>query len=444
MSSKKWSKQNPYQESWELQHEKVARLNRARIIATSENERFGLDKQIEDEEKQLADLETQMDKWDKRQQPPPMEAAEPPEANQPLTTQPDEQTEKSDLLKTKIFGYSPSLVGAGIIVGLLGIVIVVALLSQSMTNQEPTPTQQVAVATPNQGITPTPSLVPTATENITLPLASATPTPTTTATTRPPTPTATVTARPPTPTPGIGSTRVSRIDGMVQVYVPAGSFTMGSISINLLAEPNEVPRHTVTLDAYWIDQTEVTNEMYALCVADGACNLPVDKSSITRIRYYGNATYANYPVIYINWNDANNYCRWRGHSLPTEAQWEKAARGGDGRSYPWGNENPTCNLLNYDNCVGDTTEVGSYPAGASPYSVLDMAGNVSEWVGDWYDENYYDISPSTNPIGPLLGNFRILRGGSWFDTSKDIRLTARANVDPDDRVGIFGFRCVAK
>src|SRR5690606_19387879 len=142
--------------------------------------------------------------------------------------------------------------------------------------------------------------------------------------------------------------------------------------------------HTVYLDAYWIDQTEVTNALFAKCVEDGDCTPPVQSVSSAGLPYYGNPRYDNFPVMRVNWYQANAYCQWADRRLPTEAEWEKAARGTDGRTYPWGNETLNSNLLNHNYSVGDTTEVGSYPAGASVYGALDMAGNVGEWVNDWY------------------------------------------------------------
>ena len=240
----------------------------------------------------------------------------------------------------------------------------------------------------------------------------------------------------PTSVLGIGSTKISEKDGMKLVFVPAGEFTMGSDTSS-----DEQPIHKVTLDAFWIDKTEVTNKMYALCVNAGACQLPSSMSSDTRKDYYGVSEFDDYPVIYVDWNKAKTYCEWAERRLPTEAEWEKAARGTDVRTYPWGNDAPNSNLLNYDSKVGDTTEVGKYPAGASIYGVLDMAGNVWEWVMDWYDSNYYSSSPSQNPQGPASGQYHVLRGGSWVSNVSGVRSALRGGYDPSNIYGIVGFRC---
>ena len=204
--------------------------------------------------------------------------------------------------------------------------------------------------------------------------------------------------------PSSGDTWISPLDGAAMVYVPVGDFTMGLVEGDSDARDEELPQHTVTLDAFWIDRTEVTNAQYEKCVTAGACDAPEKTKSNTRDSYYGNSLYDDYPVIYVTWYDAEDYCEWAGKRLPREAEWEKASRGTDGGEYPWGNGSPSATLANYGANEGDTTEVGSYAGGASPYGPLDMAGNVWEWVADWYDGDYYSSSPDRNPTGPSSGN----------------------------------------
>jgi formylglycine-generating enzyme required for sulfatase activity len=244
--------------------------------------------------------------------------------------------------------------------------------------------------------------------------------------------------QPPTlaPAVGIGDTGVREKDGMVMVYVPGGTFKMGSTE----GEADEQPAHTVTLDGFWIDRTEVTNAQYARCVAAGVCSPPWNSSSSTRKSYYGESQYDDYPVIFVNWNDATTYCEWAGGRLPSEAEWEYAARGPDGHIYPWGNDPPDDTLLNYDRNVGDTTKVGSYPKGQSWAGALDMAGNVYEWVNDWYGD--YPSEPQVNPSAPAFGQYRVLRGGSWKDNLEDVRAAYRNYDIPVDGPATFGFRCV--
>jgi len=250
------------------------------------------------------------------------------------------------------------------------------------------------------------------------------------------------TARTPTATPTLlPDATMGAVDGAVYVYVPAGEFVMGSASTDPEADDDERPPHTVYLDAYWIGQTEVTNAQYAQCEQAGLCRPPARTGSSTRGYYYGNARYDHYPVISVSWSDAETYCRWAGGRLPTEAEWEKAARGTDGRVYPWGNALTTSDLLNFDDSGGDTTAVGSYPAGASPYGTLDMAGNVWEWVADWYGRSYYGESPEENPAGPASGAYRVLRGGSWGDATHNVRAANRLAYDPGLARHMVGFRC---
>ena len=253
-----------------------------------------------------------------------------------------------------------------------------------------------------------------------------------------------------TPTP---LTSMRPNDDMLMVYVPAGAFSMGGDSgaalrecqrASSLCEPDvfksEEPAHSVTLKAFWIDQTEVTNGKYAQCVQGGACQPPADVRSRSWGDYYNSPMFAEYPVLNVDWNQASAYCAWAGARLPTEAEWEKAARGTDGRLYPWGMTlNP--DLANYDEQFMDPKPVGSYPGGASPYGALDMAGNVSEWVADWYGETYYAESPANDPHGPASGTLRVARGGSWYDFPVHLRSIDRNRYEPTHTNFGIGFRC---
>jgi formylglycine-generating enzyme required for sulfatase activity len=244
------------------------------------------------------------------------------------------------------------------------------------------------------------------------------------------------------------------IDPDEMVSIAAGVFEMGcdpAHNIGYSCYYYELPKHSVQLAAYRIDKYEVTNAQYAECVADGDCPAPINFASNTQTSYYDNTTYANYPVIYVSWNDAANYCTWAGKRLPTEAEWEKAARGPTARAFPWGDQSPTCTLSNHDfyngsdyvNCVGDTTHVGSYPLGTSPNGVLDMSGNVWEWVNDWYSDLYYNSTPYSDPPGPGTGIKKVIRGGSFNSFAFHSRTAFRDGRDPTSHYYNIGFRCAA-
>lgn len=234
--------------------------------------------------------------------------------------------------------------------------------------------------------------------------------------------------------------------GMLEV--PAGDFTMGdsishasSICLQFSGDcetitfADEAPAHLVHLDAFWIDQTEVSNAMYAQCVAAHQCSDNGKSSN-------------NLPATNVSWHDAAAYCAWAGKRLPTEAEWEKAARGTDGRTFPWGNAAPTCAMANFDPtigsaCNGKAVPVGSYPGWASPYGALDMAGNVWEWVADWFEGGYYSHSPYSNPTGPATGELRVMRGGSFINPEGYLVPTGRGMNYPEQRTAWAGFRCAA-
>lgn len=241
-------------------------------------------------------------------------------------------------------------------------------------------------------------------------------------------------------------------DQMMLVFIPAGEFKMGSSRADdPQAFDEELPQHIVYLGDFWIDKTEVTNAQYAMCVASGNCTPPANNYSSTRESYYNNSQYADYPVVFVSWSQAAAYCSWAGRRLPTEAEWEKAARGSDGRVYPWGNTfdgtlanscDANCNLPwkgQYDDGYVETAPVGAYPNGASVYGILDMAGNVYEWVADWYDP--YNPDRQENPTGPNSGLDKIMRGGSWGDDPAHVRTTIRSPINPDNWLDFIGFRC---
>lgn len=225
--------------------------------------------------------------------------------------------------------------------------------------------------------------------------------------------------------------RVSPVDGMPQVYIPAGTLRMGGMDVR--RAENETPVREVTLDAFWMDQLEVTNAMYLLCVRAGGCTPPQNFRSGRRAFYFNNPEFNDYPVVYVTWGQAKVYCEWAGRRLPTEAEWERAGRGDDFRTFPWGEDKADYTLANFNMLVGDTSRVGSYPLGASPFGVLDMAGNVAEWVNDFYSFNYI-LSDVLNPTGPLTsaGSNRVVRGGSLGDAEINIRVSKRSSVRGSD------------
>jgi len=253
-----------------------------------------------------------------------------------------------------------------------------------------------------------------------------------------------------------GSERTSP-DGMTEVFVPQGSVQMGGI--DSAASGDEKPVHKVSLQAFWIDKLEVTNAMYLGCITAQACQPPQAVKSETRPAYFNTPDFNDYPVIYVTWVDAAAYCKWAGRRLPTEAEWERAARGNDVRTYPWGSNLPDSTLANFNYQFGDTNRVGSYPAGASPFGALDMAGNVAEWVNDYYSGTYYSQNIDNNPQGPnARANLfnRVVRGGSFGDSKLLIRVSKRSSVLGSDLnadvgsaayLGDFspriGFRCAA-
>jgi formylglycine-generating enzyme required for sulfatase activity len=241
-----------------------------------------------------------------------------------------------------------------------------------------------------------------------------------------------------------GSLPNSIIDsnGVSMAFIPAGPFQMGSNN----GKNDEAPVHTVTLDAFYIDIYLVTNSRYKECVDAKVCKPPSRPDSYTRYPYYGDFEYLDFPVLDVSWNDALAYCQWRGARLPTEAEWEKAARGKlEGRTYPWGDVDPICMLgvqygAQFVNCTpNDTVAVGSYAPNG--YGLYDMAGNVWEWVADWYDENYYAASPEDNPPGPSTGFYRVLRGGSFGNDAYYLRVANRIKGSPDFNSYSVGFRC---
>ncbi len=302
-----------------------------------------------------------------------------------------------------------------------------------------------------------------------------------------------------TPTPGIGTTTLGS-DGTILMFVPAGEFTMGGTQA-LLDQVKETfarenapldwftvkgqnpsdsePARQVYLDAFWIDQTEVSIAQYKKCVDAGGCREAAPQKGYNADHYlpiYNDPAFENHPVAYVNWEMADTYCKWAGRRLPTEAEWEKAARGTDGRMFTWGNfhtleqsgnlplgcsdkvtdispygapdmDLPACSprLYTYPEFL-DTSEVDTYPKGASPYGVLNMGGNLSEWVADWYSATYYAVSPASNPKGPETGSVHVNRGPNFMSNANEggLFITLRGYGSPEEIKNYWsswGFRC---
>jgi serine/threonine protein kinase len=220
--------------------------------------------------------------------------------------------------------------------------------------------------------------------------------------------------------------------------VPAGKFTMGNDG----GDAESRPAHVVNLAAFYIDKYEVTNELYDACVYAVKCRRPQQVRSATRSTYYKNPVFANYPVIYVDWKMAKTYCEWRGARLPTEAEWEKAARGTDERPYPWGGDKLDCSFANYYGCVGDTTPVDQHENGQSVYGVYGMAGNVWEWTSSIFRLYPYSAMDGREDL-EASGN-RMARGGSWHEfggNSGNVRTDTRLKLDPGYYGAYVGFRC---
>jgi sulfatase modifying factor 1 len=267
--------------------------------------------------------------------------------------------------------------------------------------------------------------------------------------------------------------RVWEADGAEMVFVPAGEFVMGSEELG----DDERPAHWVYLDSFWIDRYEVTNERFARFVAATGYQTEAERrgwgwvwkgsewekvegadwrhprgrlAELTTKPRSSIEDKMDHPVILVSWNDAEAYCRWAEKRLPSEAQWEKAARGpsigsGHGRRYAWGDEFDSAKANTSESKRGDTTPVGSFsPQGDSPYGASDMTGNVWEWVADWYGSETYSQAPLTNPPGPATGTYKVLRGGSWPFDEVYARAAFRYNVKPEYTYDFVGFRCSSK
>jgi formylglycine-generating enzyme required for sulfatase activity len=221
------------------------------------------------------------------------------------------------------------------------------------------------------------------------------------------------------------------------VTIPAGPFVRGTMSGGF----DEQPQRTIHLETFSIDRHEVTNHQYQQFVAATGHRKAGPPSRYAKS--IGKMRGPNQPVVYVSWADADAYCRWKGKRLPTEAEWEKAMRGTDGRLWPWGNqEKPNgANWARVQDGHEVSAPVGTFQTDQSPYGVMDGAGNVMEWVDDWYQESYYKVAPDKDPPSPEFGTFRVMRGGGYTTTGGDLRITSRSKMVPDFRDETIGFRC---
>ena len=233
--------------------------------------------------------------------------------------------------------------------------------------------------------------------------------------------------------PTVGTTMLW-VDNSTLVFVPSGEFSMGGGGA-------DYPEHRVNMSSFWIYRNKVTNREYALCLQAGQCSNPLDPKGVEALN---DSQQLDMPVVGVNWDQSQAYCKWTQGRLPTEAEWEKTARGPDGNIYPWGAAEPNCDLLNFNGCLGKISKVSAYPKGKSYYDALDLAGNVFEWTADWYDLNYYTIAPTQDPPGPDSGTQRSIRSSSYLSFPSDVPPAKRNYLEPDKYRADLGFRCVVQ
>jgi formylglycine-generating enzyme required for sulfatase activity len=229
--------------------------------------------------------------------------------------------------------------------------------------------------------------------------------------------------------------------GVTMILIPQGPIIMGTDEQNPWNMVSR-PAHSVNVEMFYIDKYEISNAQYASCVQAGVCQPPRSNSSKTRNMYFGDPQYADYPVIFVSWHDAQTYCSWRGGRLPGEEEWEKAARGGDQRVYPWGTDPVDCQRANFapnKTCAGDTLPIDSHPTGVSPFGAHNLSGNVAEWVNDWL-QSYPGGNPNASKAFGIT--HRIARGGAYFDGPNYVQTTIRQGLTPDSAFSYVGFRCV--